>query len=663
MPPITPSIAEPPVGLPAQETAAERSQRVASDADGSTPVPRKASFGQFIAVLLVVWIMSVTWMGANLNRGWVAHDDGMLAQSAERVLSGQLPHRDFDEVYTGGLSYLHAAAFKLLGMNLMSLRYTLLIFFALWVPALYYCASRFASPYAAGLVTLLGVAWSVPNYPASMPSWYCLFFATFGIAALLKYLESRSSWLLVAAGLCGGFSFLVKSPGIYFVCAVLIFLAFLEQSDVRGEPAHDKKSRSSSGTLYRVFLSLSVLAFVIALAMLIRRIATFPELYFFVLPGFVLGLVLLARESSVERPSSAIRFRTLFGMAAPFLAGVAAPIAIFLIPYAASHSLHSLYEGLFVIPFLRLSIGVYPPPKLGNLIALPPLFAILAFAWYSKRRESLLVAAALLAGLATILFYAPNDTLLYRFVWMSVFTSAPVLVVVGGRVLSRGGAKWKAGWKIDELRRQQIFLMLSALALCSLIQFPYSSATYFCYTAPLLALAILALTASRNPAPKLVPALLAIFFIAFIALWVTPGMQLDGMSAHYVSAGENQRLSMPRAGGLRLSPEEAQNYEKVLALVQKKATNGALYAGPDSPEVYFLSGLPNPTRMVFDVFEDYSGETDRVLSAIDATNPNIVVINRIPLISNPLPTVLMHTLEARYPQMLNFGKFQVRWRE
>jgi dolichyl-phosphate-mannose-protein mannosyltransferase len=652
-----PSIVDQTVETRAQETAAERSQRTASESAGVSGAPRKASFGQSIAVLMVVWILSVTWMGANLNRGWVAHDDGMLAQSAERVLSGQLPHRDFDEVYTGGLSYLHAAAFKLFGTNLMSLRYTLLIFFALWVPALYYCASRFANPYAAGLVTLLGVAWSVPNYPASMPSWYSLFFATFGIAALLKYLESRSSRWPVLAGLCGGFSFLVKSPGIYFVGAVLIFFAFLEQSNTYC--AHEAENRASSGKLYRFFLSLSVWAFVIALGMLIRRIATFPELYFFVLPGFVLGLVLLARESSVEKPSSAIRFRSLFGMAAPFLAGVLAPIAIFLIPYTASHSLRSLYEGIFVIPFLRLSIGVFPPPKLGNLIALPPLVAILAFAWYSKRRDSLLVAVLVLAGLAAILFYSPKETLLYRFVWMSVFTSAPVFVVAGGLVLSRGGA----GWAINELRRQQIFLILSGLVLCSLIQFPYSSATYFCYTAPLLALAILAFTASRNPAPKLLPALLAIFFMAFIALWVTPGMQLDGMSVRYVSAGETQPLATPRAGGLRLPPEEAQMYDKVLALVQQKATNGALYAGPDSPEVYFLSGMPNPTRMVFDVFEDYSGETDRVLSAIDATNPNIVVINRIPLISNPLPAGLIHTLEARYPQMLNFGKFQVRWRE
>ena len=49
-------------------------------------------------------------------------DDGALAQSAERLLQGQLPHRDFDEIYTGGLTFLNAGAFRLFGISLWSLR-------------------------------------------------------------------------------------------------------------------------------------------------------------------------------------------------------------------------------------------------------------------------------------------------------------------------------------------------------------------------------------------------------------------------------------------------------------------------------------------------------------------------------------------------------------
>jgi len=205
--------------------------------------------------------------------------------------------------------------------------------------------------------------------------------------------------------------------------------------------------------------------------------------------------------------------------------------------------------------------------------------------------------------------------------------------------------------------------MLSTVGLCSMIMFPYSSATYFCYFAPLLALALLALTSSRSPAPRLMPALLAIFFIAFVTLLVTPGMGLDAMIWGYAPPRTPEALGMPRAGGLRVEPDQVVLYTQVLNFVQQKATNGKIYAGPDAPELYFLGGYSNPSRMVYDAFESYSGETARVLAAVDASQPDVIVINRIPTVSTPFPAELVNILNARYPQMQNFGKFQVRWRQ
>ena len=97
------------------------------------------------------------------------HDEGILDQSAERVLHGELPHRDFNEPYTGGLAYLDAASFRIFGVNLMVLHWVLFAFFLLWVPAVFAIAREFCAPWPSAGVTLLCVAWSVPNYPA-MPS-------------------------------------------------------------------------------------------------------------------------------------------------------------------------------------------------------------------------------------------------------------------------------------------------------------------------------------------------------------------------------------------------------------------------------------------------------------------------------------------------------------
>lgn len=88
-------------------------------------------------VLLLVWLVSLAYMASHLKEGWNPYDEGTLAQSAERVLNGELPHRDFDEMYTGGLSFLNALAFRELGTNLATMRVVLFMTFLLWVPAVF----------------------------------------------------------------------------------------------------------------------------------------------------------------------------------------------------------------------------------------------------------------------------------------------------------------------------------------------------------------------------------------------------------------------------------------------------------------------------------------------------------------------------------------------
>jgi len=169
----------------------------------SLSVSRSSKFSTR-AVFVVVFLFSALYMGRELKRGWVPHDEGAFAQSAQRVLFGEIPHKDFNDVYTGGLTYLNAFAFRTLGINLASMRYVLYVFFLAWVAAFFGVAVRFVSPPLSGCITLLAVAWSVPNYAAPMPSWYNLFFATFGLLAIMRYIETEHRRFLFIAGLCGG---------------------------------------------------------------------------------------------------------------------------------------------------------------------------------------------------------------------------------------------------------------------------------------------------------------------------------------------------------------------------------------------------------------------------------------------------------------------------
>ena len=129
------------------------------------------------------------------DRGWIPHDEGLLGQSAERVLLGQLPHLDFDDPYTGGLSFLHAAVFAVLGTQLANLRLLLLVCFCAATVLTVLMARRLTNPALASALGVLCVVWTLPNYFAPLPSWYNLFFTLAGTYALMRFFESgRWMW-------------------------------------------------------------------------------------------------------------------------------------------------------------------------------------------------------------------------------------------------------------------------------------------------------------------------------------------------------------------------------------------------------------------------------------------------------------------------------------
>src|SRR6478609_658945 len=159
---------------------------------------------------VIVILLAAVLLASDLNQGWVPHDEGALGQSAERVLAGQVPHRDFDEIYTGALAYMHALSFSIAPHASTTMRAPVFVFALFWVAAMYAIARRFVPPVGAAIVAITALVWSVPNYPAALPSWFNLFFATFGTLALLRNRETGRRHWLVLAGMAGGISFLFK---------------------------------------------------------------------------------------------------------------------------------------------------------------------------------------------------------------------------------------------------------------------------------------------------------------------------------------------------------------------------------------------------------------------------------------------------------------------
>lgn len=613
-----------------------------------------------VCVLAAVLAVAGIYVGLRIGQGWVPADDGTLSQSALRVMQGQLPHSDFGEVYTGGLSLIHALAFRVLGVNLMSLRICVFLFFLAWIPAVYYIAQRLVSPIAAGFITLLAVVWSFPNYPAAMPSWYNLFFATFGAAAMLRYLDVRRRRWLVIAGACGGVSILIKVIGAYYIAGMLLFLAFFEQSESHGDGQHHNAGGQTSKTcwLYRLFSVGALLLFVTTVVLLLRTRLGMNEIYEFVLPSAAVVALILLGERGV-RAGSGQRFRTIFRLVIPFLCGLAGPILIFLIPYARAGGVARFFAGVAASAIYRSAgLGVVRPPGVEQLLYTLPLAAVLAAAMYWDRFQGKAIGIALALGAVALVARAAYSFDLVFGIWCSVVVLTPIVVLAGiALVWFRDRQKARSNDMPTQdaqirLERQQVVLLVSLAATCSLVQYPYAAPIYFCYVAPLTLLAVVAIV-SMGKRQRGTYALASV-----VGLYLVFGMvSLLPLHIYQVASmvGPMQTMQSPRAGGLRI--EEAVFFDDLSRFLREHSPNGLMFAGNDCPELYFLSGLKSLAH------DDTGASPEEILKVIQSDDLNLVVINDAPFFPGAAmrPDVKAEVIK-RFPHATRFGVFNVFWK-
>jgi hypothetical protein len=584
-------------------------------------------------MLVLLWAGGVLAVAVLVRRFWIPLDDGTLAQAAERVLGGELPHRDFADPYTGLGAFIGALAFDLFGVNLLSLRVPLVVGFAIWLPAIWMVARRFAEPDVAMWVTVLAALLSVLTYPAAMPTWFGLYAVTWGLVALLAYVEGRRRRWLLAAGAAGGGAVLFKVVGLYFLAAALLTVAWTRADGSRG---------------YRIVTVSSVGLFLFLLGRMVLPRTSVTGVYHFFLPSLCLGIAVTVRAWRRRAAPDRGGLGSLSLDGAVLLLGALAPVLLFLVPYAATGSVGTWLEGVFLLPgrrFESASSGPASPWTVSTgMAAVAFMVAGARLSGARARHLAIALGALMAAGLAVDDYL---DGAVLSALWYSTRTWIPALTAVGAW-------QWLARWRAHDGEPDPTgayVALVSTAALWSLVQFPYSSPAYFFYVAPLGVLATAGvLHAESRPRPGPVVGVLAAM-CAFLGAGYVAGVAATGTTP----------LALER-GGILVSEAEAERYQRLATVIQEHDRGGNIWAGPDAPEVYFLSGRPNRTPVLYEFLTPRFEVTEDLSRFLDDGRVSLVVINSRPLFSASLPESLQAWLARAFPEEEVVDPYLVRWR-
>ena len=587
---------------------------------GSTEPPSNQhrwliGIGSVLVAAIYVW--------TKLDQGWIAHDEGQLGQCAQRTFAGELPHRDFDEMYTGALSFLNALSFQIWGANSLSIRWMLFAWFVPFLASMYWLFSELTKPVTAGLLTLLAAAWSIPMYPAPMPSWYNLFFAGWVLCALMCFLKKGQRRYLLLAGLMIGGSILFKITGVFILAGTLLFLYFFRQTS-RGEGDDESTSRLFSVLATIALLVAGSLSFVFVTSQ-----DPIMQALHFVIPFLGLVAIVIFREWTLARGKLKDRVLDLVRDFTPLMIGIAIPMGCLVIYYWNENALGDLAYGILILPGKRIDLAALPFPSLDNLIFSVPIGALIfAGLWSIKGKSKAQPSktsksrAMLIGSIAMIAFLLMIGSDFGRIVGLMSFRNLGPILVLGNLALIFGFRE-----KLTRQRQHLLYLVTVIPFFVSLIQFPYASPIYFFYAAPLLILTALIAVELQGRVPRKLLMVVVVFLILFSSIqFHAPVTGLPFVSNHH-----RVRLESERCQFIVDSKEAAAVNAMCELVAQHSSANDTVFTTPDLPEVNYLCNRRPFNGVMYEFFrKDLYADLEKLKDELASRDVRLVVINERP---------------------------------
>ena len=387
-------------------------------------------------------------------------------------------------------------------------------------------------------------------------------------------------------------------------------------------------------------------AIVVLLGARAGRSGEFLEL---VLPIGAMLLLAASREVRLTVPGM-LRLRRLLRLTAMICVAATVPIALLVLRYVSAGAGHALLAGAVHEGFARVPLLQSALPTVWTILAYSlPVYVLLALEYRAGQRWWAPVIGGLAAvGMVAFAFVSRNAYLALWYFGMSLLPAAIVFAAVTGR------RAWRRQIPLDPI----VLAIAAMTALFSLNQFPYSAPNYFAYVAPLAILTAALVAAHYHALPKLVFGGMALAAFAGIVLRVG-SVHTVGLAATWWD--DNHRLAVAR-GGLRVPASDSAQYTNILQLVTEHRGTGTMYAGPELPEMYFLSGARSPLREVFRFLPSGTADSTQMERSFNVSVAKIVLINHAPIFLGPIPPSVLAWLAIRYPQSERIGTIEARWR-
>jgi len=629
----------------------------------ATGGPRHVIAGGVASVLVA---FAILW--TVVPYGMIAHDEGQYGQSAVRILGGELPHRDFHEMYSGGLSYWHALLFRLFGEQLVVLRRAMVVLAMPAVLAAYAIALRFtASSVLAGIVAVAAVVSMIATNHAATPTTYLALLAVGILWLLIKDLEADNPRWIVCAGVLCGVGIAIKITGLYTLAATAVAITFCG-TERTGGPGGETGVSDRTGWLERVYRWAVAAAAIVAAPLLVAAHPTANTLAYFAVPTISMGVALLAAGRRFSPRVMAQRHAMLCGAAA-------AVLLVCMTPWIAAGATSDLVDGLFIRPRVRLGSAAYYPPTalISCILALPLTIVCVASTGWKYGRPLQWLGAAAVAGLLAMGLGA-----------------APASAMSGNRIrLALEGWRWfptvafpiaavmlARAAEARPLAAAQAFATMALAAFFALNQYPFTSPIYFFFSAPTTVLAAVAIAALSARPPdsgsteRHDPASLGgvRFRAAAVAPAVACAAALAGFCLLRFGVEGFFREFYPRTdvtdrrtlSGLVLPAWRVEPYAALRDIFDTTLrADQTILAGPDCPEVYFFTGRPNLTPVMYDIFADRDALDAQLARLAGDDRIGGVVFNTISQFSPLWEENLGRRLIARMRQRIQVGKFIV----